>query len=88
MTDVISNRLKEFDPSKTEKYDPGQIVIFFDNRMAKTTDDKFSTFQTYWTDGLYRLGWPSLRRPNLDVGMIRLVWYTVRTFLCRTLLFT
>lgn len=73
----ITETLANFDPSKAEKYDPGKIVILFDNRIAKTEDDKFSYFQSYWTESLYKLGWPSLYRPNLDPGNIRLVWYTV-----------
>jgi hypothetical protein len=76
MSDVVKSRLKDFDPSKNEKYDPGQIVIFFDNRLAKTKDDNFSTLQTYWTEGLYKLGWPSFFKPDLDPGMLRLIWYT------------
>ncbi|KAK3683140.1 hypothetical protein LTR37_020527 [Vermiconidia calcicola] len=76
MADVMRERLEKFDPSKNEKYDPGQIVIFFDSRTMTTRDDKFSMFQSYWTTGLYRLGWPSLYTPNLDPGNLRLVWYT------------
>ena len=76
MADVVKARLKDFDPSKNEKYDPGQIVIFFDNRLAKTKDDNFSTLQSYWTEGLYKLGWPSFFKPDLDPGMLRLIWYT------------
>lgn len=76
MTDVVKARLKEFEASKNEKYDPGQVVIFFDNRLAKTKDDNFSAFQSYWTEGLYKLGWPSFFKQNLDPGMLRLIWYT------------
>ena len=76
MSDTVKSRLKEFDPSKSEKYDPGQIVIFFDNRLAKTKDDNFSRIQSYWTEGLYRMGWPSFFKPDLDPGMLRLTWYT------------
>ena len=76
MADVVKTRLKDFDPSKNEKYDPGQIVIFFDNRLAKTKDDNFSTLQTYWTEGLYKLGWPSFFKQDLEPGMLRLIWYT------------
>lgn len=76
MADVINARLKNFDPSKNEKYDPGQIVILFDNRQVKTKDDQFSTLQSYWTEGLYKLGWPSFYKPDLDPGMLRLTWYT------------
>ena len=76
MADVIKSRLKDFEPSKSEKYDPGQIVIFFDNRMANTKDDNFSILQSYWTSGLYKMGWPSFFRPDLDPSMLRLTWYT------------
>lgn len=76
MADVIKSRLNDFEPSKSEKYDPGQIIIFFDNRMAKTKDDKFSTLQSYWTSSLHRLGWSSFFKPDLDPGMLRLTWYT------------
>lgn len=76
MANVIETRLKEFEPSKHEKYDPGQIVILFDNRMARTKDDNFSTFQSYWTSSLYKLGWPSFSKPDLDPGLLRLTWYT------------
>jgi hypothetical protein len=79
MTDIIKARLSAFQPSKNEKYNAGQLVIFFDNRMSRTSDDQFSSIQSYWTAGLYRLGWPSLYKPDLDPGSIRLVWYTVRT---------
>jgi hypothetical protein len=78
MTDIIKARLAAFQPSKNEKYDAGQLVIFFDNRMSTTPDDQFSSIQSYWTAGLYRLGWPSVYKPDLDPGSIRLVWYTVR----------
>ena len=74
----ISEKLAKFDPQKSEKYDPGQIMILFDNRLERTTDDQFSAFQSYWTSGLYRLGWPSVWKPDLDPGNIRLIWYTVR----------
>ena len=73
----ITETLAQFEPSKNEKYDPGKLVILFDNRIAKSEHDKFSYFQTYWTEGLYKLGWPSLYRPDLDPGNIRLVWLTV-----------
>ena len=76
MADVIASRLKDFQPSKNEKYDPGKIVILFDDRLNTTADDKFSTFQSYWTSALYRMSWPSLSRPDLDPGNIRLIWYT------------
>ncbi|KAK3051233.1 hypothetical protein LTR09_007629 [Extremus antarcticus] len=76
MADIQRARLAAFEPSKNEKHDPGQIVIFFDSRMSTTVDDKFSTIQSYWTAGLHRLGWPSLYRQDLDPGMIRLIWYT------------
>ena len=69
--------LAKFDPSKCEKYDPGKIVVLFDNRIARTENDRFSYFQNYWTESLYKLGWPSLYRPNLDPGNIRIIWYTV-----------
>ena len=77
MAATIEDTLARFDPAKEGKYDPGQIVILFDNRIAKTSDDKFSTIQSYWTESLYRLGWPSLYKPILDPGYIRLIWYTV-----------
>ena len=75
---TITEKLTKFDGSKCEEYDPGKIVILFDNRIVKTQDDKFSYLQSYQTDTLYRLGWPSFYRPSLDPGLIRLVWYTVR----------
>ena len=76
MTDIIQTRLNEFDASKNEKYDPGQITTFFDARMSTTNDDRFSTFQSYYTASLYRLGWPSFRKPDLNPGNLRLIWYT------------
>ena len=74
---TITETFAKFDGSKCEKYDPGKIVILFDNRIAKSEHDKFSYIQNYWTDALYKLGWPSWEKPNLDPGSIRLVWYTV-----------
>lgn len=71
----IANALAKFNPN--DKYDPGKIVIFFDARTERSSEDKFSTLQRYWTEGLYRLGWPSFYTPDLDPGMLRLVWYTV-----------
>lgn len=76
--DLISEQLAKYDASKKERHDPGQLIILFDNRIATTKDDRFSTYQSYWTAGLYRLGWPSLYKADLDPGNIRLVWYTVR----------
>ena len=73
----IAEKLANYDVTKCERYDPGKIVILFDNRIAKSVDDKFSYIQSYWTESLYKLGWPSLYRPNLDPGNVRLVWYTV-----------
>lgn len=73
----ITETLAKFDGSKCEKYDPGKIIILFDNRIARNEHDKFSYFQRYWTEGLYKLGWPSLYKPDLDPGNIRLIWYTV-----------
>src|ERR1700761_4431572 len=85
MADIIQERLDKFEASKNEKYDPGNIVIFFDNRLATTEDDKFSIFQSYFTAGLYKLGWPSLYTPDLDPGNIRLVWHTVSRLPCQAL---
>lgn len=73
----ITETLANYDGTKCEKYDPGKVIILFDNRISKTQDDKFSYFQSYKTEVLYKLGWPSLYRPDLDPGNIRLIWYTV-----------
>ncbi|KAK5163266.1 uncharacterized protein LTR77_010852 [Saxophila tyrrhenica] len=76
MADIVQARLAAFEPSKNEKHDPGQIVIFFDSRMSTTPDNQFSYLQSSRIASLHRLGWPSFTKPDLDPGMIRLVWYT------------
>jgi len=63
------------------KHDPGRVVILFDNRHCGPLrdQDKMGYVQSYWLGGLYRMGWPTYwQTPDLDPGMIRLVWYTVR----------
>ena len=77
MAASIHEKLAAFEPSKSTKYDPGKIIVLFDDRLVKSDADQFSSFQSYWTEGLYRLGWPSVRTPDLDPGNVRLVWYTV-----------
>ena len=77
MAASIHEKLAAFEPTNTIKYDPGKIIVLFDDRLNKTNADQFSSFQSYWTEGLYRLGWPSVRTPDLDPGNVRLVWYTV-----------
>lgn len=74
ITETLSNYEKGALPTK---HDPGKIIILFDNRISKTTDDKFSYLQSYKTDLLFKLGWPSFYGSDLDPGFIRLVWYTV-----------
>ena len=71
--------LKDFDPAKGGRYDPGQIVIFFDNRHIKGPEDGLSTLQSYWMDAKFKLGWPSWSTPDLAPGYLRLYWYTVRS---------
>lgn len=72
----MSDDLAKFNPATAGKHDPGQIVILFDNRMETTKDDKKSMFQSYWIEGMYRLGWPSWQIPDLEPGKLRLIWYT------------
>ncbi|RMY34934.1 hypothetical protein D0866_04938 [Hortaea werneckii] len=66
---------------QTSRHDPGQLVIFFDNRHCgplNLEDDKMSRFQHAWLSGLTRMGWPSWwQKPDLEVGKLRLVFYTV-----------
>ncbi|KAI6825578.1 hypothetical protein KC333_g1868 [Hortaea werneckii] len=65
---------------QTSRHDPGQLVIFFDNRHCgplNVEDDKMSRFQHAWLSGLTRMGWPSWwQKPDLEVGKLRLVFYT------------
>ncbi|EMC93300.1 hypothetical protein BAUCODRAFT_36985 [Baudoinia panamericana UAMH 10762] len=73
MAQVLQNLHNE---SGTE-YNPGQIIILFDNRHFKTADSKLSTFQTYYLDGLCRLGWATYwEKPDLEPRKLRLIWYT------------
>ena len=69
--------LDKFDPQTAGKYDPGQIIVLYDNRTYKSHEDKLGFFQSYWLEGMYNLGWPSLSTPNLEPGYIRLIFYTV-----------
>ncbi|KAF2725994.1 hypothetical protein K431DRAFT_290479 [Polychaeton citri CBS 116435] len=57
-------------------YDPGQVVILFDNRMFSGEKDKLSRIQSGWLAAKYKLGWPSLWNQELEPGKIRLIWYT------------
>ncbi|KXL50444.1 hypothetical protein M433DRAFT_176420 [Acidomyces richmondensis BFW] len=70
--------LEDYDPTKAEKYDPGTVVIFFDNRHSggPANGPQLSTYQSYRLWGLQKLGWPSFDTPDLEPGKIRLVWYT------------
>lgn len=73
--------LENYNPATAGKYDPGQIVILFDHRQSgpQSSENQMSTFQSYWLDGLYRLGWPSWQTPEFEAGNLRLIWYTVRS---------
>jgi len=73
----MADGLAKFNPATAGKHDPGQIVIFFDDRMTRSKEDKMSWFQSYWIEGMYRLGWPSWQIPDLEPGKLRLIWYTV-----------
>lgn len=71
-------RLAAFNPSTAGAYDPGSVVVFFDNRSFKHAEDKSSMFQNYWLDTKSRLGWTSLMGiKDLEPGNLRLVFYTV-----------
>ena len=73
----IQEQLASFHPSHGHSYDPGHIIILFDDRIATTAADHFSRFQSYYTSTLYSLGWPSLFAPtDLPPGQLRLAWYT------------
>ena len=78
---VAITSLDQFDPRTAGKHDPGQLIILFDNRHIKprAEDNRMSTYQSYYLDGLSRLGWPTYwEKPDLDPGNVKLVWYTVR----------
>lgn len=78
MATSIEEQLRTFNPATAGAYNPGQVVVFFDNRAFKSAKDQLSYFQNYWLDTKYRLGWPSLWSTNdLEPGKLRLVWYTV-----------
>ncbi|KAK4554551.1 hypothetical protein LTR86_008406 [Recurvomyces mirabilis] len=75
----MANTLENFDPRTAGAYDPGQMIILFDNRHIKPSpeENKMSTYQTYHLDGLIRMGWISYtHRPDLEPGNLRLIWYT------------
>ena len=78
---VAVTSLDTFDARTAGAHDPGQIIILFDNRhiKPKPEDNKMSSYQSYYLDGLTRMGWPTYwEKPNIDPGNIELVWYTVR----------
>ncbi len=72
--------LDSFDSRTAGEHDPGQIIILFDHRhiLPRPEDNKMSSYQTYYLDGLSRMGWATYwEKPILDPGKIQLVWYTV-----------
>ncbi|KAK0934216.1 hypothetical protein LTR48_007412 [Friedmanniomyces endolithicus] len=71
--------LDSFDSRTAGEHDPGQIIILFDHRhiLPRPEDNKMSSYQTYYLDGLSRMGWATYwEKPILDPGKIQLVWYT------------
>ncbi|KAK1061674.1 hypothetical protein LTR12_009008 [Friedmanniomyces endolithicus] len=71
--------LDSFDSRTAGEHDPGQIIILFDHRhiLPRPEDNKMSSYQAYYLDGLSRMGWATYwEKPNLDPGKIQLVWYT------------
>jgi hypothetical protein len=84
MVQSIQAQLDGFNPATAGKYDPGQVVIFFDSRSFKCEKDTMSRYQSYWLDTKSRLGWPSFwYTSDLEPGKLRLVWYTVRLKICK-----
>ncbi len=72
--------LDSFDSRTAGEHDPGQIIILFDHRhiLPRPEDNKMSSYQAYYLDGLSRMGWATYwEKPNLDPGKIQVVWYTV-----------
>ncbi|KAF2774571.1 hypothetical protein EJ03DRAFT_323135 [Teratosphaeria nubilosa] len=76
--------LASFDPATAGKHDPGSIIILFDGRdqgPAEAGVDsrgvQMNTLSNYYVWGLQKLGrshyW---NPPDLDPGMLRLVWWT------------
>ena len=72
----IDEQLATFNPSKNERYDPGNIIILYDARTFTTENNKFSPLQHYYTSALTRLGWPSLFTPDVPPAHLRIIWYT------------
>ncbi|KAK0940327.1 hypothetical protein LTR29_008066 [Friedmanniomyces endolithicus] len=71
--------LDSFDSRTAGEHDPGQIIILFDHRhiLPRPEDNKMSSYQAYYLDGLSRMGWATYwEKPNLDPGKIQLLWYT------------
>nr|OQO32074.1 hypothetical protein B0A51_00612 [Rachicladosporium sp. CCFEE 5018] len=69
--------LATFQPASAGAYNPGTVVIFFDARGFKSAQDQLPTYQSYWLETKYRLGWPSIwSTTDLEPGKLRLVWYT------------
>ncbi|KAK6435980.1 hypothetical protein LTR95_007835 [Oleoguttula sp. CCFEE 5521] len=52
--------LATFQPASAGAYNPGTVVIFFDARGFKSAQDQLPTYQSYWLETKYRLGWPSI----------------------------
>nr|POE54489.1 hypothetical protein CFP56_41427 [Quercus suber] len=70
----MATGLDGFEPSKSGRYDPGQVVILFDGRQNKSPEEKYSTLQYYWMQSMIKLGWPSVHAQDLEPGKLRLMW--------------
>ncbi|KAK3075756.1 hypothetical protein LTR53_000694 [Teratosphaeriaceae sp. CCFEE 6253] len=76
---VATTALDAFDPQSAGAHDPGQLIILFDARhiLPKAEDNQMSRFQTYYLDGLTRMGWANYwDKWSVDPGEIMLIWYT------------
>jgi hypothetical protein len=72
------SNLDKFDPATAGKYDPGHVVVFFDNRTYKTFEDKHSLFSNAYLQAMSQLGWSNLTGiKDLEPGKLRIVFYTV-----------
>ncbi|KAK5689447.1 hypothetical protein LTR17_026261 [Elasticomyces elasticus] len=68
--------LGSFDPRTAGAHDPGQIIILFDDRHIKPAENTMSRYQSYYLNGLTRMGWATYwEKPNLDPGNLEVVWY-------------